>query len=369
MHRILHKPWGIILSSAIGNINIAVTGEYVDVRLTAQGGIDILSERYFAYSGQVTVYDLAYLIEAEMRKTAATVARFTLSVFTDSPDNNADSCLLQVLYCDRFTVCTDIEGFLVENFLSTLAMRRVAPHSIFPVSFFARRGESTALNIHYTIRKIDNGGLLQRSVTKDAGQTATADGVVLTDIRLDDILQRGAMAVPISIHEIELVSFVVTCGQRSLTLFVDNALEDCSVFYFRNCFNVWEGVCIPHTTTAKTEVERSTAIINGESRFYDPSAIKSYEVETAPLTSDESEWIDQLFTSAEVYRVESGTLDPEMPQVLTPILITDSTCEIHNSDEKTNKVKFTWRYADNRPIIRLSASPGIFTSPYSLPFS
>ena len=45
------------------------------------------------------------------------------------------------------------------------------------------------------------------------------------------------------------------------------------------------------------------------------------------------------------------------------------TCEVQTGDEKLNTVKFTWRYTDNRPIVRLSASPGIFTSPYNIVYS
>jgi hypothetical protein len=54
------------------------------------------------------------------------------------------------------------------------------------------------------------------------------------------------------------------------------------------------------------------------------------------------------------------------PLVLAPILITDCTCEIQDGDVKLNTVKLTWRHTDNRPIVRLSASPGIFTSLYNI---
>ena len=63
-HRITYKPQGIILSSAVGEITVAVEGEYVDVTLTATGGIVILSERYYAHGGNVTLYDLGSLIES-----------------------------------------------------------------------------------------------------------------------------------------------------------------------------------------------------------------------------------------------------------------------------------------------------------------
>lgn len=78
-HRITYKPQGIILSSAVGEITVAVEGEYVDVTLTATGGIVILSERYYAHGGYVTLYDLGSLIESEMNKSGQSCADFTLA--------------------------------------------------------------------------------------------------------------------------------------------------------------------------------------------------------------------------------------------------------------------------------------------------
>ena len=166
-----------------------------------------------------------------------------------------------------------------------------------------------------------------------------------------------------------MLSFTVRCGQRSVTSFVDNSLTDLESFYFRNCFNVWDSATLPVETTAKTDIERSFAIINGKSRFYNRYTAKTYEVQTGPLTSDEAEWIDQLFSSYDVFRIEPDATNDVDPLVLAPILITDCTCEVQNCDEKLNTVKFTWRYTDNRPIVRLSASRGIFTSPYNIVYS
>lgn len=147
-HRITYKPQGIILSSAVGEITVAVEGEYVDVTLTATGGIVILSERYYAHGGYVTLYDLGSLIESEMNKSGQSCADFTLRVFTDSVNNKADFCLLHILYCDRFTVCTDIPTFLRENFLTTLSMRRVAPGSTLSLS--STRNPGRVWSIRYS---------------------------------------------------------------------------------------------------------------------------------------------------------------------------------------------------------------------------
>lgn len=368
-HSIQKKPQGILLSSAIGEIPIAVDGDFVDVTLTAPGEKVILSERYYAYAGTVTLYDLASLIEAEMRATEVPIADFTLRAFTNKPDNKADSCVLHILYCDRFTVCTDIPAFLKENFLTTLSMRRVAPDTTLSLFIYAEKGESIDYSVAHTSRKKDSEALYHHSYSADVGKFADLSGVIQLNISLSSIIADAASFATAKLGEITLIQFTVSCGQRSISCFVDNSLDDHETFYFRNCFNVWDRATLPVATTAKTDVDRSVAIINGKSRFYNQSTAKTYEVQTGPLTSDEAEWIDQLFSSYDVFRIEPDATNPDEPLVFAPVLITDCTCEVQNGNEKLNTVKFTWRYTDNRPIVRLSASRGIFTSPYNLVYS
>lgn len=368
-HRITYKPQGIILSSAVGEITVAVEGEYVDVTLTATGGIVILSERYYAHGGYVTLYDLGSLIESEMNKSGQSCADFTLRVFTDSVNNKADFCLLHILYCDRFTVCTDIPAFLRESFLTTLSMRRVAPGSTLSLFLYAESGESLEYSVQHTFQTNKSEVRFIHSYFMDSGKTAATSGVVQINVPLSSVIADAAGFAAARPDNITLLSFTVRCGQRSVTCFVDNSLTDLESFYFRNCFNVWDSATLPVETTAKTNIERSLAIINGKSRFYNRSTVKTYEVEAGPLTSDEAGWIDQFFSSHDVFRIEPDPTNSYDPLLLAPILITDSTCEIQDGDEKLNTVKFTWRYTDNRPIIRLSASPGIFTEPYNLVYS
>lgn len=54
---------------------------------------------------------------------------------------------------------------------------------------------------------------------------------------------------------------------------------------------------------------------------------------------------------------------------LIPILITDFTSELSDTDEKLNSVKFTWRFAENRPKIAAPQSPGIFNEKFNPTFS
>lgn len=367
-HRITYRPSGIIPSSAIGDIDIDVDGDFVDVTLTARGHQTvILSERYYAYGYRVTLCDIASLIEDEMRNSGYTVHDYTISVSGGTA--TGDSVTFTVLYCDRFAANPDIPTFLKENFLTTLSMRRIASGSAISLFFYAEKGESVAYSVAHSFTKVDSNSLYRHEYTIDGGKTADSSGVVQLNISLNSIVADAASFATARLGDITLLSFTVRCGQRSISFFVDNSLNDRETFIFRNCFNVWDMTTLPVVTTAKTDVERSTAIINRGSRFYDQSATKTYEVEAGPLTSDEAEWIDQLFTSYSVLRIETDATNHYDPQVLVPILISDSTCEIQDGDEKLNKVKFTWRYADNRPMVRLSASPGIFTSPYNIVYS
>lgn len=70
------------------------------------------------------------------------------------------------------------------------------------------------------------------------------------------------------------------------------------------------------------------AFVNGKLQFYNQSTAKTYEVQTGAPTSDETEWIDQLFSLYDVFRIEPDATNPDEPLVLALVLITDCTCEI-----------------------------------------
>lgn len=367
-HRIIYKPTGTVLSSQIGDITIDVDGTFVDVRLTAPGNITVLSERYYAYGGSVTLYDLGSLIENEMRTSGIAYGDFTLALL-NTAGAVVDSCTMHVLYCDRFTVCTDTDTFLAENFLTTLQHRRVAPGDTTSLFYFAKSGENITANVAVQWLAPGLSRVQVHKGTLSSG-TAAASGVLQLNISQTSLCSTMANIYKRKASEIEILNFTVNIGQRSLTCYVDRSLDMMrDAFMFRNCFNVWDVAILPRTTKAKTDVERSTAVVNTRSQFYNQRTTQTFEVETGPLTSDETEWLDQLFTSYSVMRLEANACSEDDPFLLVPILISDSTCEVSDTDEKPNTVKFTWRFEDNRPIVRLSASPGIFTHEYTLPYS
>lgn len=362
--QILNKPSGVILSSSFNDIEISVDGQFVEVSLAAHGSRPLITERYFAYGGSVTLWNLAPLIESELLRNETPYSDFTLSVYDDTAGSVVDSHTFHILYCDRFATTRDVASMLRENFLTSLSRRRVAPDAAFPLFGYADMGESLAYDIAFRASRLDEGDIICDQFQFDANKKADANGVFRVDVSLSELTRQIQSAYP-SASAIQ--SITITCGQRAVTCFVDPELSCFGSFMFRNCFNVLEAGCLPAVTTAKTEVEQSIASIAGKSCFYDRHTTKTHQVETGPLTSDEAEWIDQLFTSFSVFRVESSGHADEFN--LRPVLISESSCEVSLNADTPNAVKFSWRYCLDRPMIFFSHSRGIFTNPFDYRFS
>ena len=128
-------------------------------------------------------------------------------------------------------------------------------------------------------------------------------------------------------------------------------------------------------TTHKPKVERSIAVTNRVSTFYNQQDEKEYEVETSGLTMELARWIEQLFYSHDVRMATKRTDLSEddfgnyNPQYMPIVLITDFTCEIHDEDGELNTVKFTYQCQDRRtylPTDYLSVDhERIFTAPFN----
>lgn len=125
-------------------------------------------------------------------------------------------------------------------------------------------------------------------------------------------------------------------------------------FSFRNIFNVEEFLDVVGVVTTKTDVSRDIAVCNGSSKHYDRYINRTYQVETEALTSDEVAMFEQFIAShcVRMY-LEGNDYD---------IIITDHTCEPNSSDETLSTIKFTWRFAEQRPRIFDSLVNGILPS-------
>lgn len=357
------------LSSNLPDISIFTDHDFVDFRLACYGST-LLEGRYYALNGFVSISDISSLVESYLAgNTDLNLSEFTIEAYVGESKTDYISQQFTVLYCDRVVDLASPEAWLKENFLTLSPMRRLAPHSFINLSWYTTEKEGIMFRVFCTF--INDKG--QRDTYQYAhsgnGLIAHINGILTEYVRLDDICEKVAAAK--KIESLTLQSVTVRCGNRSATFFIDPALADFEPFYYLNCFGVPEHISLSRITTEKVKADRSIASLGKSSQFYDIQTSKTYEVESAQLTSDECLQVEQMLTSPSV-RVPYGEYNSIYEidfDALLPILITEFTSELSDTDEKPNKIKFTWRYADNSIKNRTPQTPGIFNDKYNPVFS
>lgn len=365
-HKILFDSSSIHLSSSIEEIVIEVDGAFVDVRLTSSSGSILLDERFYPFEGKVSLLSLSSLIEDDMRLSGLCFDSYTLSAFTVTEQANAHCVTLNVLFCDRFTLCSDPESFLSCNFLTTLSTRRVAPDSSLSFLLYAADEDSLEAAVDFTCIDEASGEIITGSMPLEM-RSAISQRIYRIPLIVPKLNLDIAIFIKMPAAQLKLLSFTLRCGARALSCFIDRSLTASDAFFFRNCFNAPETAVFNCVTTVTTEIDRSLATVAGRSQLYDFSETKSYEVESEPLPTAEAEWLDQLITSRSVYRLSPDSLDDQDP--LLPVLIDNATFEVSDSDESPNTIKLSWRFDSNRPLSRLPDDRGAFSSQFSYHFA
>lgn len=356
----------VVMSSDLPDITIFTDHDFVDFRLLA-GGYALLEGRYYALDGSTVVSDISSIIEHFLAgNTDNNLFDFMLEAKAGGDTATAN---LNVLYCDKSTGLFDPTYWLKENFLTLSPFRRLAPDSYINISWYTTEKEAIMFRVYATF--INDKG--QRDTYQYAhsgnGMIAHINGIMSELVYLSDIREKIISAK--KIESLTLLSVTVRCGERSATFFIDPALADIVPFFYLNCFGVVEQLSLQRTTTEKVKADRSIATLGKSSQFYDVTTSKEYEVESAAMTTDECLQVEQMLTSPSVripYGPDAAIYDNDFDAII-PILITDFTSELSDSDEKLNSVKFTWRFAENRPKIAAPQSPGIFNDKFNPTFS
>ena len=254
---------------------------------------------------------------------------------------------------------------LKSHFLTVASARRIAPKSTVLLSWVVQPMEDMAYSAHCDYIADGVNGHCTLTLGYE-NVTSSALDVVTEAV---DSTQLEAMVASMVGKKVQLTAFTVTCGDRAATFFIASQMPQKACFYFRNAFNVPDLVAIPAETVAKTTVERSVAVLNERSQFYDSTCQQSFEVQSAALTHGECALAQQLFTADDA-RVLYGCLEDEADlDAMQKILITDSTCEVSDFPEKPNAVKFTWRFDVRRIALPNPEQGGIFTEPYNYVFT
>ena len=363
----------LMFSSQVPDISISVTDDNEAEIMLDVPDMTIFSAVHFPYGHNITIHDRRSVIEYYLRDRDISLDEFALRV----KHNGATQTLatFSVLYLEQhFT--GDIGEFLRNNFLTTMAGKLTSPMATEFLHFFIAAGsqETVRYQVVASVNGIDGGEPRVYQLTENCG-TSNYDRVHRLEVTYEvmmGLVESPAQGRPrdaITIH-----AYSVHAGARAFTFYVQRHEPPLSL-YFRNAFNVFERCDLQAVTTHKPKVDRSIAVTNRISTFYNQQNEKEYEVETSGLTVEQAKWIEQLFYSHDVRMAtkredfSEETYGSYNPTYMPQILITDFTCEIHDRDGELNSVKFTYQYADRRTYLQtdyLSVDHDrIFTSPYN----
>lgn len=346
-----------VFSSQLREIEFSTDLDKVIITLE-DGTTEIFRTTIYAYEGKASLINIVEIIENYMINNDRVFTAFTM-YYRKADDSIIDYFNINTVFCTHI-INDDAVILSLTNFLTSMLSRRVPRHYVNTLSML--HGQ-------------DNGMLKAHCVFTTSDNSTQNTIIEIKELWTDDI---GVMSLRIDYNEIlslvkkvyanadRLLSYTIEYNGRFCTYYVVDDMPNV-VFTFKNCFNVYEEIYLNAVTTTKTEVNRSMAISQGRHSFYDQSVDKTYEVETAPMTQAEAEWVEQLFMS---HSVRLGTATD--PDTLPEVIITDSTCEIYDNDEKLHKVKFTWQFVEHRPHLQTSARTDeqrIFTEPYNHTFN
>lgn len=289
-------------------------------------------------NGLIYLTDLGQVMEQYMIENRLPFASFSLRESPERPEDPFRRDFVAVF--SSYFLDDYAESFIAQNFLTNLSAKQISSSAYDMVAFISKKGENITVR-HHVVFYAD--GILGTMDWENEG-TEEKD-IAQHDINVSAMNYEAEIQESYPDKEIKLLSFSVSVGPRNITYYVIDR-KNLTQMFFINAFNVFELFEIQGVTTAKTTVERDTAVINRRETFYDRTIEKKYEVQTSALSSPVKDWVEQFLFSPLV-----KMFDPDADSIneMTEVLITESACEISNSNTELGKVKFTWKYADVYP--------------------
>jgi len=348
-------------SAQVPEFTYSTDADSIEVELLVAGD-KVFGETFYPYGGRATVRDLRSIIETrcEHRHDVYT----PVTVMASSPDGTRVQTDFTVIYC-TFVPSEQAVTFVANHFLTTRTAKILPRHEL-AVDYLCLYTDAPASFRWRFLVTYTKDGVTRSSYIDNDPLTAQQRGVFAVAIRYAEIRNKVEQLFGQSIR---LLSFTMEIGERSFVYYISDHLPR-AMFLFANAFGCMEMALLDCETTDKVTTSRSIAVIYGRSEFYNREHTKEYEVQSAPLTDEQSRWLEQMFTSYNVRHVKDYS-EIEDDDLGNPeeILITDFTNEICDSDTELNTVKFTWQYAFNRPYLKINRpSLGVFSQQFSKTF-
>ncbi len=344
-------PAAFCLSSMLPDLRWSTDQAEVRVRLYYQFPEELLIEATLvAVNGVVQLYETRELIERYMRHKGLARA-YPINIQHLVEENGfywQGDGALTVLFCEKNLSLPDNSPteWLERNFLSTISVKPLPSidEAVEQLYFVQPQGTPPNPSLHVSYIN-DIGNVETSDIMLSASYSPSATNLFVCEFSINSLLAQLTDAEAI-------IGVTVSVGNRHMEYYRPARREHVAL-RFLNAFNVMESAYLNAVVTRKTDDNRKLAIVSGSLAHYDRKPVTEYEVETAPLSFEEANWIDQLITSPEVTLLDG-----------TPVVITDGSAECHNNNSEMNAAKFSYKELDQRHTIATEQqAANIFTVP------
>ncbi len=318
-----HLPESVNITTSESSIEVVI---YVDNN-------EAFRSTFYPYNGIVCVRDIRSIVEAEMIEQQIEMGILEIDVNVSGGDSSVVDDV-KVIYSAYKSLVGSV-SFLSTSFLTTRKSMMIPRDEELTLKYldFIEADKKNSAEIYYSVPAVSKELTFKHKVYYNSLVVLyQITSATITSVRFKKVVDEANL-VDSKIHRVNYKA-----GNRSFDVFFTDE-QPSEVFSFLNAFNVLERVYLYGTTTTKTEVNRSEAMLGRKMQFYDETVNVKREVETAPLPIEEALWMNQLFTSKWVRRVmEDGTM--------ATVLISDVTSEVTDSNKELVRLKFSWRYDD-----------------------
>ncbi len=322
------------MATLLTNIpSVMWSGNVPDLELTANDHVNIavdvdgtviLRVTIFTLNGMAKLVELAEIVEQDMVGRGAFKSEVTIyDVDDDDPTDMTQLCQFQAIYCS-YSMSNDVEDFCRQNFLTTAHAKQLERDDTLEQLFFFdpdNGSETLRMQVGYM-----DDGILRIATVDDASSLIDTDCVEF------DVATVAELA---DVADVRTVTF--TLGKRQMFYYINEIPAD-AVFSFANCFNLMETLPLNCVTERKQVGDRSVAQVRRRAVIAHMEHEVEYEVNTAPLSTDEVSLVEQMCESPKVL------LQPGNDE----IVISSRTCEFSDERGELPSAKFTWKYRDGR---------------------
>jgi len=287
-----------------------------------RSGSEILKEKYWANNkSRVWIRDIGKVIASDLGDIPGLAGDYTLN-FTDG--NTSDSKSFRAIMGDH-RIDTPASTFVDDNFL-TLLQSWKATHTWQReiLSLYT----TTAVNV--TIETVDLQGMR-------VGPTVIRNITTLNQVVEIDVSPERILANPENISR-----YIIKAGDRMMIYYLnhDGRREEPELL-FRNAFGCRESFVPTGLVERSNEYEDVTGYIRDMLFRFRTKEIKKFIANTGILSSNHSDWAEDLFVSNEVFLVMSSDLVP----------VTLSDAKVIRSNAADELISFDFSYQLSRPNI------------------